>query len=324
MTPGLLAAVLALTLVAAALLGPLMLRSAAPALVHAPRLAIALLFGSVVIWLGTALALGPLLAWVVTGPDVLPARAAQTCQQCLNAANPFTSGTIHTGIPVVLLLAAPVIVVAVLGTGLLRECWQRQGVARRAGERLREGAVRRTVQSREVWVTPDERPYALSLPVRHGGVVLSQGALARLDAQELAAVLAHEQAHVGGHHHLVLGLLEALARPLRWVPMVAAAQAALPHYLEIAADNQARRSAGTPALVSALLRLGERTESMTSLEAVGVLHAAGPERIRHLVLPASGSAGALPVLAVLAHVLVLAAVGAAVHLPYAAAALSGC
>lgn len=322
MTPGLLAGVLAVALVAAAFLGPWLLRSAAPALVRTPRLAIGLLLGSVVVWLGTALALGPLLAWVVSGPDVLPARAAQACQQCLDAANPFAVGTVDTGIPVVLLLVLPVLVAAAVGVGLVRECWRRQVESRHTARQVLAQAAARRVLGHQVLVVPDARAFALSFPARDGGIVLSDGALARLAREELAAVLAHEQAHLSQHHHLITALVSSLARQLRWVPLVVAAHEALPHYLEIAADNRARERVGTTALVSALVRLGERPARAG--DPVGALHIAGPERIQHLVLPGSGSAGALPMLAVVTHLLVLAVIGAAVHLPYALAALNGC
>lgn len=66
-------------------------------------------------------------------------------------------------------------------------------------------------------------------------------------------MLAHEHAHLHHRHHLISALVEAIAAYLRWVPLIRAAADALPHYLEIAADDQARREAGTPALVSALV-----------------------------------------------------------------------
>lgn len=323
MTPTTLAVLLALALGVAALWGPWMLRVAAPALVRVPRLAIGLLLGILVAWLGAALAIGPVLAWVVTGPAVLPGRAGQACQQCLDAANPFASGTVETGVPVVLLLAAPALVAGLLAVGLGRECRRRGVEARRAAEQLLARAVPRRVLGQDVLVVPDERPLALALPVRHGGIVVSQGTLTCLRETELAAVLAHERAHLRQRHHLIIGLVASLARHLRWVPLVAAIDAALPHYLEIAADNQARRTAGTSALVSALLRLGERSTPVLP-GSVGALHMAGPERIRHLVLPDRGSTGTLPALAVVTHLVILAAVGAAVHLPYAVAALHGC
>src|SRR5699024_3389333 len=133
-------------------------------------------------------------------------------------------------------------------------------------------------------------------------------------------------------HHSALVLVGALVRRLSWVPLLAAIHAALPHYLEIAADNAARRHAGTPALAGALLRLGERAEP-AGFAGVGgqVLHAAGPERlqaagpdrIRHLVGPprVGGHGSAVAVAALLAG---LAVVNTAVHLPLLLAAWSGC
>src|SRR5690625_3367758 len=109
MTPLLVTCLLAAVLLAAALAGPLMLRSAAPALVRTPRVAIAVLVAGMGIWLVTLLALGPLLAWVISGPVVLPDAAGEICRRCLASANPFHTATIDTGIPGVVLLAAPAV-----------------------------------------------------------------------------------------------------------------------------------------------------------------------------------------------------------------------
>lgn len=120
--------------------------------------------------------------------------------------------------------------------------------------------------------------------------MLSTGAVRALEEDELAAVLAHEHAHLRQRHHLVSALVEAIAAYLRWVPLIRAAADALPHYLEIAADDRARREAGTPALVSALVKLGERTHPAMPQHSCSVaLHAAGPERIRHSRPPQRGA-----------------------------------
>ena len=109
------------------------------------------------------------------------------------------------------------------------------------------------------------------------------------------------------------------------MPLVTAAATAVPHYLEIAADDAARRRIGTTALASALLELGEATSRPTPVDDTpAVLHAVGPDRIRHLVAPtrAGASAGTAGV-----SVLLFGAVTAAsaiVHLPYLHAILTGC
>jgi len=142
------------------------------------------------------------------------------------------------------------------------------------------------------------------------------------------AVLEHENAHVRQRHHFVVAALEAVARPLRWIPMVAAIRDAVPHYLEIAADDHARRSTSTPALASALLKIGESRPNLGVPSRSGtdasVLHAAGPNRIRQLVAPAAVRSALLPVLTTGAMLFTFAAVGAAVHVPYLYVVLTGC
>ncbi|MEG3616722.1 M56 family metallopeptidase [Isoptericola haloaureus] len=307
----------------AALGGPWLVRRAAPALVRAPLVAAVALTGGVVLWLAALLAVGPMLAWTLSGPAVLPGAAGAVCQRCLDAADPFAGSPVDTAVPVVLLLAGPALVAAVLAAVLGRELWHRRRETARTAAALRAVGVPRVVAGHRVLVVPDDAPAAFALPARHGGVVVSTGALASLDDAGLAAVLAHEEAHLRQRHHLVAALTAALATHLRWVPVVAAVADAVPTYLEIAADDAARRRVGTTALAGALLTLGAAERSRVPA-AAGALHAAGPDRIRHLVAPGAGRAGTWPAVAVGAHLGVLAAVSLAVHVPYVGAVLSGC
>ncbi|MGD7707887.1 M56 family metallopeptidase [Microlunatus sp. Y2014] len=325
MTAGILTMALCTGLVALAMLGPALLRHAAPALVRVPRLAIVVVAGGIGVWLVTLLAIGPVLAWAGAGPALLPERAAEVCQRCLSAANPFAADTTDTLVPAVLLLALPVALALALGAGLARQMSWRSSRSRHAARTLLHGARRQLLHGHEVALVDAEHPFALTFPARHGGIVLSTGAVRALEPGELAAVLAHEHAHLHQRHHLITALVDSIAAYLRWVPLIRAAADALPHYLEIAADDQARRHAGTPALVSALVKLGERTHpAMPQHSCPVALHAAGPERIRHLVHPSAGLAGALPAVAIAAYLVGMAALAAAVHLPYVSAALTGC
>lgn len=325
MTAGMLAVALCAGLVALAVFGPALLRHAAPALVRVPRLAIAIVVGGVGVWVVTLLAVGPVLAWAGSGPVLLPERAAEVCQRCLSAANPFSADTTDTLVPAVLLLALPVALALALGACLASQMVRRSSRSRDAAGALLHGARRQLLHGREVSLVDAAHPFALTFPARHGGVVLSTGTVRALGEDELAAVLAHEHAHLHQRHHVISALVEATAACLRWVPLIGAAADALPHYLEIAADDRARREAGTPALVSALVKLGERTHpAMPQHSCPVALHAAGPERIRHLVRPSSGLAGALPAAVIAAGLVGMAALAAAIHLPYVSAALTGC
>ena len=308
--------------------GHWLVRRSAPALVRAPRLAVAGLLATAGLWVLTLLALGPMLSWVNDGPAVLTGAAGEVCQRCLDSANPFGSATVTTIVPTVALLGIPVLVGALLiSAGVVHARRRRDQTARVAAQIVSTPA---TVLGHQVRYVADQRPYAFALPPRRGGIVVSQGCRDVLTEEELAAVLAHERAHVRQRHHLVLLLSGALVQGLAWVPLLAAIRAALPHYLEIAADDAARREVGIPALASALLRLGERTDVLAgagpeALRADGpeVLHAAGPDRIRHLVCPPE-SGGRGPAVAVAALLASLAIVNTIVHLPLLLAAWSGC
>lgn len=322
MTPVTLALALVAGLLLLALSGPALLRNAVPALARTPRLAIAVVSAAVVIWPVALLAIGPVLAWAGTGPALLPDGATKVCQKCLAAANPYFGTGTDTAIPAVLLLAVPAAIALALGVGITHEIKRRSRDSRAAaGPLLQSGDLRR-VQGYDVTVVDAKRPFALTFPARHGGIVVSTGAIESLTHHELDAVLAHERAHLRQRHHGLAALVRSLATFLRWVPLVAAAADALPHYLEIAADDRARREHGTAVLVGALVQLGTRT--VPDGTGAMALHANGPERIAQLVRPRQGLAGAVPAVAMLGFLAVLAAAGVAVHLRFASAVFTAC
>ena len=325
MTAGTLAVMLGAGSLVLAFAGPWLLRNAAPALVRVPRLAIAVLVAGVLVWLGALLTVGPVLAWAGSGPALLPQPAAEVCQRCLAAANPFSSSGTDLGLPAALLLALPAALALGLVADVTRQLARGASRSRHAARALLRGARPLRLHGYDVSLVEVEHPFALTFPARHGGIVLSTEAVRALDADELAAVLAHESAHLRQRHHLISAVVEGVATHLRWVPLVRAVEAALPHYLEIAADARARRAVGTPALVGALVKLGERTHpAVPHHSCPAALHAAGPERIRELVRPSAGLAGTLPAAGITAYLMVLASFSATVHLPYASAVMTAC
>ena len=324
MNPAMLSTLLALGLVVSALLGPRLLREAEPALARVPRLALGLLQAVVLVWIVALLALGPLTAWAIAGPVWLPEGWAVICQRCVAAANPFTNGTVDVGVPRVLLLVLPLVAAVLLAVGVGAELRQRRRVARVTGALLLQGAVRARVLGHDVNVVPDARPFALALPRDHGGIVVSTGALEQLDTDELIAVLEHESAHLSQRHHRAQDVVVSLCRYTRWVPLLRAVEKAFPAYLEIAADDRARARTGTLPLVGALLKFGDATLPVPGRPGTAALHAAGPERVRALVNPATGASGRVPALVVGGYLLLLLGGSAVVHIPYLAAALGRC
>lgn len=105
-------------------------------------------------------------------------------------------------------------------------------------------------------VLAEETPLAYCLPALRGSrVVVSVGALDRLDERELRAVLAHEQAHLRARHDLVLEAFTALHTAFpRWVRSEVALEQART-LVELLADDDARRRNGPRPLARALVAL---------------------------------------------------------------------
>lgn len=307
--------------------GAPIIRWAAPKLMRTPRVAVAVLSAVLALWLLGIAAVGPMLAWVTSSSStVLPGRAGEVCQRCLDAASPLGSGAgVETLIPAIPLLGAPVVLVAVLLISALRSYGRRRSLMRTLCQRLAGAAAAETVQGVRVMVVEDPNPVAYALPRRCRAIVVSRRLIDTLTPDELSAVLTHEQAHLRQRHHLILTLLESISRPLRAVPLVRTVSAAVPHYLEVAADNTARGHAGTAVLASALLKIGEIPKQPAAARPEPLaLHAAGTDRIRQLVAPHHSTGATVSTVAVVTAGLALLAASAAVHLPYAHAVLTGC
>ncbi|MFI7131046.1 M56 family metallopeptidase [Nonomuraea sp. NPDC050153] len=100
----------------------------------------------------------------------------------------------------------------------------------------------------------DER-LAYCLPGRKGHTVITTGALRSLAPEQVAAVLAHEHAHLRGRHHLVLAGAETLARAFPRVPLFEQARAEIARLVELLADDMAARRHPRVHIAAALVRL---------------------------------------------------------------------
>lgn len=313
------------SLALAAVAGPRLVGAAAPVLVRAPRAAVLLLTALLGLWVLGAAAVALVLAWVATGPSLLPGGYGEVCQRCVDAANPFTGvGAFDSVVPITWLgVAAPLAVLGFVAAVGLR--WTHQARARRAVHRdIRRAAAPAVVDGHPVLRLDDDRSIVFSVPARRGGVVVARGIERCLNPAQLRAVLAHERAHVQQRHHALLAVVDAVVFPLRRIPLARTVADAVPHYLEIAADAAARRETGAAALASALLELGAPTNAPREDVAGAVLHAAGPNRVRHLVAPRPMRPALLPVTALGSLAAAFAVTSVAAHAPLVHAILSGC
>ena len=97
---------------------------------------------------------------------------------------------------------------------------------------------------------------AYCVPGLRSRIVVSAGTLALLDAAELAAVLAHERAHLRARHDLVLLPFCALGQAFPRSRLVRQAHATVALLVEMLADDRALRHRPARELATALLRVG--------------------------------------------------------------------
>jgi Zn-dependent protease with chaperone function len=98
-------------------------------------------------------------------------------------------------------------------------------------------------------------PAAYCLGGRRPTVVLTTGALRVLGPAQLAAVLAHERAHLAGHHHLLMTVARAARVALPFVPLLREADAQVARLAELHADDAAAQADHSGPLAAALVIL---------------------------------------------------------------------
>src|SRR5262249_58099753 len=131
-------------------------------------------------------------------------------------------------------------------------------------------------------VLDGEAPACYCLPRGRHRVVISAGAVSRLSPGQLQAVLAHERAHLRGHHHRMLAAAAALARAFPAIPLLARAPGELALLAEMTADDAAARRPDPADLAAALVRLAGAGRHSAALAAGGP---AAITRIQRLLAP---------------------------------------
>jgi hypothetical protein len=140
--------------------------------------------------------------------------------------------------------------------------------------------------------------------------VLTTGAVKALDADELAAVIAHERAHLRERHHLAVAAAIGLARAFPRVPLFAGAADETARLVELRADDVAAGDTDQVSVAGALVALAGMRAPEAALAAAAC---GGTARVARLLAPATpvGLARRSAVLTVLTVVTVAPAVLAA-------------
>ena len=140
--------------------------------------------------------------------------------------------------------------IAVTGAGHLRGAGRlalRHAQAARLAGRLDRGLAAVVVE--------DARPLAYCVAGRRPTVIVTSGAVRALDSGQLAAVLAHERAHLAGGHHRLLAVARIGRRVLPFVPLLRDADVQVARLVEMHADDAALRGCDRRSLATALVAL---------------------------------------------------------------------
>jgi Zn-dependent protease with chaperone function len=174
-----------------------------------------------------------------------------------------------------------------------------------------------------VTVVEHAAPAAYCLP---GRVVVTTAALNALDDEGLAAVIAHERAHLRQRHHLMRMTAQALAEAFPYLRAFQIARDEIGGLAELAADDAAAKRTGRLTVAAALLTLAEANPAPApaktpALTAGGTSAAA---RARRLIAAERPLGGVRVLLGLAAAALVLAAPAAAIAASVPSAPDAGC
>ncbi len=135
-------------------------------------------------------------------------------------------------------------------------------------------------------VVTARQPAAYCVGGRLNTIVVTSAAFDALEPTTLAAIVAHERAHLRGRHHHILTFLTALATALPRLPLFAACLRGVTPLLEMCADDAAARIHGPRPLLIGLSRLTEVSPGPAT--ALGAANTHVLVRATRLVTPARG------------------------------------
>jgi Zn-dependent protease with chaperone function len=165
----------------------------------------------------------------------------------------------------------------------------RERRAERRRQRLLVGRCGRSESELGVVVLDHVQPAAYCLPGRAQTVVLTSATIDLLSPPQLAAVLAHEQAHIrAGHHRLLAGAALA-GRTSPEIPLLRELPRHVRRLVEMEADDLAAAAHDPEALATAIVAVATaRTQPAPFTFATALAAADGDtaSRIKRLLLPA--------------------------------------
>jgi Zn-dependent protease with chaperone function len=218
-----------------------------------PRLGLAAWLAAMVSVLALAMAALSLLARAAVAG--WPAFARTVCESVSAGACPpavYRSAAYELGLAAAALLGG--VTMILLGWRCGRSL-RRVSIRTRAHAEAARITGHRTGGGNPAFVLDAARPVVYCVPGRPPTIVLTTGALAVLDPEQLTMVLAHERAHLAGRHHLLLAVTRSLAAVAPAVPLFARGASEVARLAEMRADDVAARHGGRRTLLAALLAM---------------------------------------------------------------------
>ncbi|CDP86238.1 MULTISPECIES: M56 family metallopeptidase [Mycolicibacterium] len=260
-------------------LAPVLFTGSISANVH-PRLSVA---GWLVVVATASFAWVAALVILIVGAahSLLTHTAPTFCVETLGIAGAVTLPPTVATVLVVALLAVTAVVATNTTRRVIITLYRTQRANREHAQAVRI-IGRPTGHAGVVAITADQPAAYCVSGGRHRAIVVTTAALDLLKAPALAAVLAHERAHLRGRHHLVIATLNTLAAALPRLPLMRAAAQSVPALLEMCADDAATRRHGREPLLASLLALSTHRQPDGVLAAAGTAVAA---RVNRLLKP---------------------------------------
>ncbi|MFC7447306.1 M56 family metallopeptidase [Rhodococcus daqingensis] len=253
---------------------------------NAPRLGVAAWTTAIASVLASWVAGAALLA--VELVHAMPTSGGSVVGSCLRLLRGLVGDGVTVAVQICLFVSATAAAV-VVGWRLVRGL----GTARRRTHAHARDArvVGRRVPGIDALVLDAGERAAYCVPGRPNVIIVTSSALDALGANELDAVLAHERAHLNGHHPQLLAVLRVLAETLPRVALFRVGAAQVSRLLEMCADDAATRIHGRSALLAGLIALagsGPAPAEGMGATSVAVLDRAGrlaaplpaPDRVR--------------------------------------------
>lgn len=268
------AAALLLYVVAILAVGPrLLLRITADG--GAPRLAIIAWLTAVATVLGCSVAVVALLLIEAAGhwdsPDALIVSCLERLQAILVGHAGWPARVVAT-VAVALAVGSVIAICVRVGRALSRM---------RAHTFEHADAVRMVGRSdgSDVVIIEATEAAAYCVAGRPPAIVVTTAALRALDGTQLAAVIAHERAHLDGRHAYMVASVRGLATALPRIELFASAATQVCSLLEMCADDAAARRHGHRPLLAGLLALSGAVAPAHGLAAASVAVLARAERL---------------------------------------------